>query len=122
MRVGTGYLVTSWLLVQVAATVFPLFGLDETPSRIVIIVLAIGFVPTLIFSWVFELTHEGVKRDHEVNHTQSINAETGKRLDKMIIIVLGLAPGFFAASDFGAGFALGAAAGLGEGGFAPGFP
>jgi hypothetical protein len=37
----------------VAETIFPLFGFDETPARLVVIALAIGFVPSLIVSWVF---------------------------------------------------------------------
>jgi hypothetical protein len=47
------------LLIQVAETIFPLFSFDDTPARIVVIVLAIAFVPVLIFAWAFELTPEG---------------------------------------------------------------
>ena len=46
-RVGAAYVVVAWLLIQVAETIFPLFGFDETPARIVVILLAIGFVPAL---------------------------------------------------------------------------
>jgi adenylate cyclase len=66
-RVGAAYVVTAWLLIQVAETVFPLFGYDDTPARIVVVVLAIGFIPSLIFAWVFELTPEGLKKDHDVD-------------------------------------------------------
>ena len=55
-RVGAAYMVTAWLLIEVTETILPLFGFDQTPARIVVIVLAIGFVPALIFAWVFELT------------------------------------------------------------------
>ena len=51
LRVGAAYVVVAWLLIQVAETIFPLFGFDDTPARIVVIVLAIGFVPSMIFSW-----------------------------------------------------------------------
>ena len=43
LRVAIAYLAGSWLLVEVAETVFPLFGFDDTPARIMVIVLAIGF-------------------------------------------------------------------------------
>ena len=55
-RVGVAYIVSAWLLIQVAETIFPLFGFDDTPARIVVIVLAIGFLPSLILSWAFEIT------------------------------------------------------------------
>ena len=41
-RVGAAYVVVAWLLIQLTETIFPLFGFDDTPARIVVIVLAIG--------------------------------------------------------------------------------
>lgn len=49
--VGAAYLVATWLLIQVAETLFPLFGFgDSRPARIVVVVLAIGFVPALVLT------------------------------------------------------------------------
>jgi hypothetical protein len=50
------YLVGAWLLTQVAATVLPMFGAPDWLPRSIVSLLAIGFIPTLIFSWVFEYT------------------------------------------------------------------
>src|SRR5438128_6948971 len=66
------YLVGAWLLTQVASTVLPMFGAPDWLPRTVVILLAIGFVPALIFSWVFELTPQGLKRDEDVSLEQSI--------------------------------------------------
>ena len=96
LRVTAAYVVVAWLLVQVAETIFPLFGFDDTPARIVVIVLAIGFVPAMILAWAFELTPEGLKKESEVDRTQSITPHTGKKLDRMIMVVLALALGYFA--------------------------
>ncbi len=93
------YLVGAWLVVQVAGTVLPMFGAPEWLPRTIVVLLAIGFVPTLIFSWVFELTPEGLKRDEEVPE-QSITPQTGRRMDRMIIVVLILALGYFAFDKF----------------------
>src|SRR5438105_12905361 len=60
------YLVGAWLLVQVAGTVLPMFGAPDWLPRSIVILLAIGFIPALIFSWVFELTPQGLKRDEDV--------------------------------------------------------
>ena len=100
MRVAAAYLVVAWLLIQVAETIFPLFGFDDTPARIVVIVLAIGFVPAMIFAWAFELTPEGLKKESEVDRTQSITPNTGKKLDRMILVVLALALAYFAFDKF----------------------
>ena len=51
LRVAVAYIVGAWLLIQVAETIFPLFGFDDTPARIVVVALAILFVPAVIILW-----------------------------------------------------------------------
>jgi TolB-like protein/lipoprotein NlpI len=99
-RVAAAYVVVSWLLIQVAETIFPLFGYGDTPARIVVVVLAIGLIPALISAWAFELTPEGLKKESEVDRSQSITSHTGKKLDRMIMVVLALALGYFAFDKF----------------------
>jgi TolB-like protein/Tfp pilus assembly protein PilF len=94
------YLVGAWLLVQVASTVLPMFGAPDWLPRSIVILLAIGFLPALIFSWVFELTPQGLKRDEDVRPEESIAPQTGRRMDRMIIAVLVLALGYFAFDKF----------------------
>lgn len=60
LRVGAAYLVAAWLLIQVAETILPAFGFGPTAVRIVTIACAIGFVPTLVLAWTFELTPDGL--------------------------------------------------------------
>ncbi len=94
------YLVGAWLVVQVAGTVLPMFGAPEWLPRMIVVLLAIGFVPAVIFSWVFELTPQGVKREDDVAPERSITPQTGRRMDRMIIVVLVLALGYFAFDKF----------------------
>jgi TolB-like protein/Tfp pilus assembly protein PilF len=100
LRVGAAYVVVAWLLIQVAETIFPLFGFDEAPARIVVIVLAICFLPALVLAWVFELTPEGLKRDKDVDREQVFPLQTGRKLDRVIMVALALALGYFAFDKF----------------------
>ena len=100
IRAAGLYLVGAWLLVQVTSTVLPMFGAPEWLPRSIVILLVIGFVPALIFSWVFELTPQGLKRDEDVPPEQSIGPQTGRRMDRMIIVVLVLALAYFAVDKF----------------------
>jgi adenylate cyclase len=100
IRAAGLYLVGAWLLVQVASTVLPMFGAPDWLPRTIVILLVIGFIPALIFSWVFELTPQGLKRDDEVPAEQSIAPRTGRRMDRMIIVVLVLALAYFAVDKF----------------------
>src|SRR6476620_8511583 len=91
VRMAGLYLVGAWLLTQVASTVLPMFGAPDWLPRSVVILLAIGFFPALIFSWLFELTPEGLKRDEDVVPGESIAPQTARRMDRLIIAVLVLA-------------------------------
>src|SRR5881392_1053804 len=100
IRMAGLYLVGAWLVVQVAGTVLPMFGAPEWLPRTIVVLLAIGFVPTVIFSWVFELTPQGLKREEDVAAERSITPQTGRRMDRVIIVVLVLALGYFAFDKF----------------------
>src|SRR5437016_9255507 len=100
VRLAGLYLFGAWLLVQVAGTVLPMFGAPDWLPRSIVLLLAIGFLPALIFSWVFELTPQGLKRDEDVRPEESIAPQTGRRMNRMIIAVLVLALGYFAFDKF----------------------
>jgi TolB-like protein/Tfp pilus assembly protein PilF len=99
-RVAAAYTVTAWLLIQVVATIFPAFGFADSAIRIVTIILAIGLIPTLIISWAFEFTPEGLKKETDIVASQSVTLHTGKNLDRMIMVVLAMAIGYFALDKF----------------------
>jgi TolB-like protein/Tfp pilus assembly protein PilF len=99
-RVGAAYLAGAWLLIEVAGTLFPAFGIPDWGIRFMVIAFALGFIPAIVFSWVYELTPEGLKRDKEVERTAPPTRETGKKLDRIIIGLLVLALGYFALDKF----------------------
>ncbi|MBT8090304.1 MAG: hypothetical protein KJO01_08865 [Gammaproteobacteria bacterium] len=99
-RVALAYLAVAWLLIQVAETTFPLFGLPDSAARLVVVVLGIGLIPALIFSWVFELTPDGIKKESEIDRSQSITAATGKSIDRIVMLVLAVALVYFAFDKF----------------------
>src|SRR5438046_4283520 len=100
VRMAGLYLVGAWLLTQVASTVLPMFGAPDWLPRSIVILLAIAFVPALVFSWIFELTPQGLKRDADVAPEESIAPQTARRMDRIIIVVLVLALGYFVFDKF----------------------
>ncbi len=82
------YLVFGWLVLQIADIVFPALGLPEWTIALIVVLLAIGFIPALIVSWVYELTPEGLKRESEVDHTRSVTRPAGRKLDLITIAML----------------------------------
>jgi len=100
LRVAAAYAVGSWLIVQVIDTVFPAFGFGESAVRLVVIILAIGLVPVLVFSWLFDLTPEGLRREKDVDHGQPASVRATRLFDRVIMVVLALAVGMFAFDRF----------------------
>jgi adenylate cyclase len=91
VRVAILYVVMAWIVVQVTDVLSSLLNLPDWTGPLVLVLLALGLVPALIFSWVYELTPEGLKRESEIDRSASIAAQTGRKLDVMIVILLGVA-------------------------------
>jgi len=100
-RVGIAYSVASWLLLQLSDVLAPLLNLPETAQRYVLFALVIGFIPALIFAWAFELTPDGIRKEKDVDRSQSIAPQTGRKLDRTIIVVLALAVVFLLYKQLG---------------------
>jgi TolB-like protein len=99
-RVGIAYVIVGWLLAQVAEFATENFGAPEWVLKIFVVFLLLGFVLALFFSWVFEMTPEGIKLEKDVDRSQSITIKTGRKLDFAIIAFLLLALGYFAYDKF----------------------
>jgi TolB-like protein/Tfp pilus assembly protein PilF len=63
-KVGVGYLVVAWLVIQVASIGFPTFEAPPWALRIFILVVLLGFPISLLFAWAFDVTPEGLKAEH----------------------------------------------------------
>ena len=100
IRVGTAYIVLAWLVIQVVETIFPAFGFGDAPVRIAATLGLLGFIPTLIFAWVFEITPEGVRKESEIDRSQSITQHTAKQLDRIILLILSIALLYFIVDKF----------------------
>jgi len=95
-RVTIAYIVMSWLVLQVADVILNNVEAPGWVFHVILLLLGIGLPFAVFFSWAFEITPEGVKREHEVDRSQSITSQTGKKLDRMIIVVLVLVLAYFA--------------------------
>lgn len=99
VRVGLAYLAAAWLAIEVADTVLPRLGFSDAAVTNVIVLLAVGCVPVLVLAWVFEWTPEGMRRDTGET-TSEAASPANKRLDRIIMVTLTLAVGYFAIDKF----------------------
>jgi len=94
-RVGIAYVVTAWLLLQIADIVLDAITAPDWVMKVFMLMLALGFPLSVIFAWAFELTPEGLKKEQDVERDQSITNITRRKLDYIIIAMLILAVGYF---------------------------
>jgi len=87
-RVAVAYLISAWLLLQLADIVLENISAPQWVMQVFMLALAVGLPIALIFAWAFELTPEGLKREKDVDRSQSITPQTGRKLDFAIISVL----------------------------------
>jgi len=95
-RVALFYVVSAWLVIQVAETVLPLFEVPDGVLRGLIVLLALGFFPALVFAWAFEMTPDGLKRETEVEVEPEVKRQTGQKLNWATLVVALLAIGLLA--------------------------
>jgi TolB-like protein len=100
IRVGIAYVIVGWVVAQVAEFAFENFGAPDWVLKSLVVVLLLGLPIVLIIAWAYELTPEGIKREAEVDRSQSITSQTGRKLDRTIIVVLAVALGWFAWDKF----------------------
>ena len=85
------YLIASWLLLQVTDVLASLLPVPEWAGSLVVMLLLLGFFPVLVFSWVYEMTPEGLKKEKDIDRSQSVAPQTGRKINVLIIVLLVLA-------------------------------
>ncbi len=99
-KVAIAYVVLAWLSAQVAELLLETFGAPDWVLKTLLMLLMIGFPFALFFAWAFELTPDGLKKEKDVDRSQSITPQTGRKLDFTIIAVLVLGLAYFAWDKF----------------------
>ena len=100
VRVGLAYILVAWLLAQVAELALDSFDAPGWVIKSVLLLLALGLPVALFFAWAFELTPEGLKKEKDVDRSQSVTRQTGRKLNTLIIGVLIIAVGMLVADKF----------------------
>ena len=100
IRMAGLYLVGAWLITQVAATLLPVFEAPGWVMKTLVGILAVGFIPAMIFAWIFELTPDGLKRDSEIPEAQSIAPQTARKMERSILVLFAIALAFFGFDKF----------------------
>ena len=90
-RVGLAYVLGAWVLLQIIDFALEVIGAPDWILQVFFLAALAGLGIALVVSWIYEVTPEGIKRESEIDRTQSIAPQTGRKLDRTIIVFLSVA-------------------------------
>ena len=99
-RVAIAYMAVAWLILQVSDIVLDNIAAPVWLMKALMFFLLIGFPVAVLFAWAYEMTPEGIKKEKDVDRSQSITNQTGQKLNRTIIVVLLAAVGFLLIDKF----------------------
>lgn len=88
LRVAAAYALVAWIIIEAGSVLLPTFGASEGAFQTYVILVLAGFIVSVIFSWVFELTPDGVKLDRHVDRTAPRNTQSRHTMNYAIIGLL----------------------------------
>jgi adenylate cyclase len=89
-KVAITYAVVAWLLIQAASILLPTFEAPAWVMKALVVFLALGFVISVMISWAFEATPEGLKRTEDVPPDVAAKLPTWSRR-KFATFIIGVA-------------------------------
>jgi TolB-like protein len=91
IKVIAMYAATAFIIIEAADIMFSRLGLPDRTVTFIIILLIIGFPVTIILSWIFDLTPEGILKTEPINVDKQKPSQPARRklrLSDSIIAVL----------------------------------
>jgi Na+/melibiose symporter-like transporter len=99
-KVSVGYTILAWLLVKLVDSLLPVIGAGDRAIQIFTLLLILCFPVIVLFAWAYEITPEGLKPTSQVDKTQSITRETGRKLNYALLVLLGIAAVVFVTETY----------------------
>ena len=90
-RIAVAYLVSAWVALQLADIVLESIEAPNWVIQAFMLAIGLGFPLALVFAWAFEMTPEGIKKEKDVDRSQSITHQTGQKLNRGINVALSIA-------------------------------
>jgi len=87
-RMALLYIVAAWLILQLASLLFEPLGIPGWVFRFIFALLLICFPLVMVFSWVFEITPEGLKREQQIDSQASITHLTARKINRLTVVLM----------------------------------
>ena len=90
-RVGLLYVIASWIILKVTDVGVSLLHIPGWVGKLILVLLTVGFPLIIIFSWAYEITPDGIKKESKVDSGRSAGDKTAGKLNCALIVLFVLA-------------------------------
>ena len=97
------YLAVAWVIIQIASILLPTFNAPPYSMKVLIIIMGIGLVLWIIFSWIYDFTPQGIQKTDEAETDETIHSSNSRRLNRVIFSAVTLAVLLLIGASFWAG-------------------
>ncbi|MDX1570913.1 MAG: hypothetical protein R3200_10525 [Xanthomonadales bacterium] len=91
IRATSAYLAFAWLATQIAHLADHAMDISGSAQRWLMMFLCIGLIPTVTFSWRYELMEHGLQEEENIPRPKLVHHNVATGLDRITIIFLLLA-------------------------------
>ena len=90
IRVIIGYAAASYVILELISIIAEPFGLPEWTLKLVFVLLCVGFIISVVISWLYDITPDGIRKTKpsKISDRKETASETGKRGLKTSDIVI----------------------------------
>ncbi|MEN3368574.1 MAG: hypothetical protein V7609_717 [Verrucomicrobiota bacterium] len=88
-KVAAAYAIVGWILIQAAVSTFPVLLIPAWATKLVIVLVLLGFPVAIILAWAFDVTPSGIKR----TDTDVPEGSARRPRRKFLAVITGLALG-----------------------------
>ncbi|MGI9546980.1 MAG: hypothetical protein ACR2MM_07080 [Flavobacteriaceae bacterium] len=103
------YLAVAWVIIQIASIILPTFDVPDYALKLLIYLLAAGLIIWVGFSWIYDITPEGVQKTEDAPVDAETSRLNNRRLNAVIVgsvliaVLLLVVASFWAGSQWNEG-------------------
>jgi hypothetical protein len=91
IRVGLLYVIASWIILQVTEVGVSLVHIPTWVGKLILVLMIVGFPLILMFSWVYEMTPDGFRKESRVDSGRTVKGKAAGKLNCALIVLCVLA-------------------------------
>lgn len=85
--VAAAYFVVGWFLIEIASIMFPTFEAPDWTMKVFSLIVIMGFPLALIFTWAFEVTPDGIRRERHLTPEHRVSRPAILGASGMVLIL-----------------------------------